>query len=401
MEHLLTWGVHISVSYLLAFSYCWWGSQGKNTEVVCHALLQRTTFCQNSSLWPVHLGWPYTTWLIVSLNQKFHWIRSMHTYTQCGGEGGGGEGQKAKNFCLNFPCLAINYDFYFMMVRPNKWKHQSLEQRKLYCSAKQGEWVVHAQNPWTYWWFPVAQSCLTLYNPMDCSPPGSSIHGILQARILEWVARPSSKESFQPGIEPRSPALQVNSLLSEPPGKLNEVYFLQKRKERHRRDLQWGGPHRVCFNVSQPASLLRREITPFWVELILQIQQYCSFLASAKSKGKERQLVLWTLKKVRLGSIVWRSWLQIWEFLVSPTIAKDDPGYDTLGRKEANAYRAWPSWPGLPFNLIMNMRTQGCYQLVEGHWISWDLKPIFSWLQDPHCLKIRSGFGGLPWGCGG
>ena len=71
----------------------------------------------------------------------------MHTYTQCGGEGGGGEGQKAKNFCLNFPCLAINYDFYFMMVRPNKWKHQSLEQRKLYCSAKQGEWVVHAQNP--------------------------------------------------------------------------------------------------------------------------------------------------------------------------------------------------------------------------------------------------------------
>ena len=34
----------------------------------------------------------------------------------------------------------------------------------------------------------VAQSCPTLYNPMDCSPPGSSVHGILQARILEWVA---------------------------------------------------------------------------------------------------------------------------------------------------------------------------------------------------------------------
>ena len=37
------------------------------------------------------------------------------------------------------------------------------------------------------------QSCLTLCNPMDCSPPGSSVRGILQARILEWVA--------QPGIE--------------------------------------------------------------------------------------------------------------------------------------------------------------------------------------------------------
>ena len=36
----------------------------------------------------------------------------------------------------------------------------------------------------------VAQSCLTLYDPMDCNPPGSSVHGIPQARILEWVAIP-------------------------------------------------------------------------------------------------------------------------------------------------------------------------------------------------------------------
>ena len=34
----------------------------------------------------------------------------------------------------------------------------------------------------------VAQSCLTLSDPMDCSPPGSSIHGIFQARVLEWGA---------------------------------------------------------------------------------------------------------------------------------------------------------------------------------------------------------------------
>ena len=44
----------------------------------------------------------------------------------------------------------------------------------------------------------VAQSCLTLCNPMDCSPPGSSVHGILQARILEWVAISSSRGSSQP-----------------------------------------------------------------------------------------------------------------------------------------------------------------------------------------------------------
>ena len=44
----------------------------------------------------------------------------------------------------------------------------------------------------------VAQSCLTLCDPMDCSPPGSSVHGILQARTLEWVAMPSSRGSSQP-----------------------------------------------------------------------------------------------------------------------------------------------------------------------------------------------------------
>ena len=42
------------------------------------------------------------------------------------------------------------------------------------------------------------QSCLTPCEPVDCSPPGSSVHGILQARILEWVAIPSSRGSSQP-----------------------------------------------------------------------------------------------------------------------------------------------------------------------------------------------------------
>ena len=58
--HLLTWGVPLSVSCHFAFSFCSWGSQGKNTEVVCHSLLQWTAFCQTSSPWPVHLGGPHT-----------------------------------------------------------------------------------------------------------------------------------------------------------------------------------------------------------------------------------------------------------------------------------------------------------------------------------------------------
>ena len=51
---------------------------------------------------------------------------------------------------------------------------------------------------------------------MDCSPPGSSVHGVLQARILKWVAMPSSRRSSRLGIEPTSPvapALQEYSLL--------------------------------------------------------------------------------------------------------------------------------------------------------------------------------------------
>ena len=60
----------------------------------------------------------------------------------------------------------------------------------------------------------VTQSCPTLCDPMDYT-----VHGILQARMLEWVAYPFFRGSSQPGIEPRSPPLQVDSLPGEPPGK--------------------------------------------------------------------------------------------------------------------------------------------------------------------------------------
>ena len=45
----------------------------------------------------------------------------------------------------------------------------------------------------------VVQSCPTLCDPLDCSPPDSSVHGILQARILEWVAIPFTRRSSRPG----------------------------------------------------------------------------------------------------------------------------------------------------------------------------------------------------------
>ena len=57
-------------------------------------------------------------------------------------------------------------------------------------AAQQGEIVIVS----------VTQSCLTLHDTMDCSLPGSSVHGILQARILEWIAIPFSRGSSQPRV---------------------------------------------------------------------------------------------------------------------------------------------------------------------------------------------------------
>ena len=81
------------------------------------------------------------------------------------------------------------------------------------------------------------QSCLTLCNPMDCSLPGSSVHGMLQARILEWVAMPSSRRSSQPRDQTRvsyvsgigRQVLYYQRHLGRP----NQLYFNYKKKKNH------------------------------------------------------------------------------------------------------------------------------------------------------------------------
>ena len=61
----------------------------------------------------------------------------------------------------------------------------------------------------------VIKSFLTLCNPMDCSPPGSSVYGVLQVKLLEWGAISFSGDLPDLEIEPRSPTLQVDSLPTE------------------------------------------------------------------------------------------------------------------------------------------------------------------------------------------
>ena len=79
----------------------------------------------------------------------------------------------------------------------------------------------------------VAQSCPTLRNPVDYSPPGSSVQGFLQEGIQERVAIPFFRESSGPRDEPMSPALQADSLPSEPPRKplMNYIYCEASRSK--------------------------------------------------------------------------------------------------------------------------------------------------------------------------
>ena len=97
----------------------------------------------------------------------------------------------------------------------------------------------------------VSQSCLTLCDPVDCNLLGFSIHRVLQARILKWIAISFSRGSSQPGIEPGSPALQADALPSEPLGKPTAFTTLEKEMATHSSALAWRIP-----GMEEPCRLL-------------------------------------------------------------------------------------------------------------------------------------------------
>ena len=114
----------------------------------------------------------------------------------------------------------------------------------------------------TYEKVSVSQTCLILYDRLDCSPPGSSVHGILQARILEWVAISFSRGSSWPGIEPRSPALQEDPLQTEPPG--TPRYFTEDQYLTH---FYWC----IVFCVIQHSSFVHC----WWKFELLPVFNFC------------------------------------------------------------------------------------------------------------------------------
>ena len=86
----------------------------------------------------------------------------------------------------------------FSLAKLNAIKKYSFTfQLKLNIKNKNIMWKDNIDIPWKKE-SEVVQSCPTLCNPMDCSLPGSSVHGIFQARILEWVAISFSRRSSQP-----------------------------------------------------------------------------------------------------------------------------------------------------------------------------------------------------------
>ena len=90
---------------------------------------------------------------------------------------------------------------------------------------------------------------------MDCSPLGSSVHEILHARILEWIAIPFSRGSSNPGRESGSPALWADSLLSEPPGKPKTGKRTKKSRSQHESVLNDGGSGAVHLENREDWSL--------------------------------------------------------------------------------------------------------------------------------------------------
>ena len=108
------------------------------------------------------------------------------------------------------------------------------------------------------------QSCLALCSPLDCNLPESSVHGIFQARILEWVTIPSLGHLPDLGIEPTSPecpALADGFFTTAPPGKPNGRMFLAM------------GAASICVPRVSPSYLLTLCDTVWYQYQYLQYQQ--------------------------------------------------------------------------------------------------------------------------------
>ena len=179
--------------------YSPWNFPGQNTGVVSLSHIQWTRFCQNSPPWPICLGWPHMAWLnFIELDKAVvHVIRLASCLWLW-----------FQSVCPLMPSVSAYHP---------TWVSLTLDAGYLFTAASrvlsnsevffpqqplETSWslsvmmAVTIQCMWNFHTISLAaaaaakslQSCPTPSDPMDCSPPGSSVHGILQARVLEWGA---------------------------------------------------------------------------------------------------------------------------------------------------------------------------------------------------------------------
>ena len=218
------------LSYHFAFSYCSWGSQGKNTEVVCHSLLQWTTFCQTSPPWPAHLGWPHTAWLSFTEFDKavvrvirltsFLWLWFVCLPSDA----------SHNTYRLTLVSLTLDMVYLFMAVQqsaataPYLGRGVSLHSRPswpwTWSSSSQPSCARAATTAWM--WLPpvfssgsqsisgsVAQSCPTFCDPTNRSTPGLPVHHQLPEFPQTHVHRVS--DAIQPSHPLSSPSLPASN----------------------------------------------------------------------------------------------------------------------------------------------------------------------------------------------
>ena len=200
-----------------------------------------------------------------------------------------------------------------------------------------------------------AQLCPILCDPMDCSPPGPSVHGISQARRLEWVAISFSRGSSQPGIEftsPESPALQMDSLPTSS----------QRAGEQLSVSLPWGWVNRgglgalprrnpnPCWSTYEVWDL-KKAISPFWASVSLSVSE--SF--SKKSKWPSLQWPCHIGQAPQIsGPFTWHpvTSCSVTMHVLSRSLVSDTVTLWTVARQAplSMGFSRQEYWSGLPFS---------------------------------------------------
>ena len=133
-------------------------------------------------------------------------------------------GTQGRVLILTFPCLLLRSPPYY---RWRNWGPERMSNLLAVTQVARNRAGIPRESGPCYQdvilWALVAQLCPNLCDPIDCSPPGSSLHGILQARILEWVAIPFSRGPSWLRDWTRVSHTAGRSLPSEPPGETSTI----------------------------------------------------------------------------------------------------------------------------------------------------------------------------------